>query len=215
MTRILFTLILCLLLIICSSKGQSFQIDHTISENIDSIFKANVLLDSPIKAEFSFHVVKTFDPERFGEHGMDLAYFLKGDGFQPTDQYVSSITRCYLSKDTIVLMGGLFYESGIGFRITIFNDNFDSQLYLVSSEKIYSKTDKKNGFGKEIFVNSDAAVMTLVQKPNFIIGSTLKGKLAIRSESFYQLDKDLVPFKLKPEFEIIFDTKVKDENELD
>ena len=68
LTRILFTLVLCLLLIICSSKGQSFQIDHTISENIDSIFKANVLFDSPIKAEFSFHVVKTFDPERFADN---------------------------------------------------------------------------------------------------------------------------------------------------
>src|SRR5436309_2458498 len=143
MTRITVIALLIICITSCSSKGQKCSIDNSISKSIDSTFKANILFDSPIKPEFSFHVINTFDFTKFGQNGMDLAYFLKADSYNSTDVYVSSITRCNLSKDTIVLVGGLFYESGIGFRITIFNDKYDYQFYLVSADKIYSPTGNK------------------------------------------------------------------------
>ena len=210
MTRIFFISTLIFFLTSCSSNGQRFKIDGTISNSIDSTFKENVLFDSPIKSEFSFHVIKTFDYEKFNQGEMDLPYFLEGDSHEQSDQYVNSITRCYLSKDTIVLVGGLFYESGIGFRITIFDDRFNSQLLLTASDEIYSKTEKKDDLTKEIILNSDSLSMTLTQKPVYKNGSVLKGKLKVKAHPFYQLDKDNKLFKIKPEFDIIFDTKIKE-----
>jgi hypothetical protein len=198
------------LLASCSSKGQKYKIDQTISKSIDSTFKENVLFDSPIKSEFSFHVANTFDYEKFEPNGMDLSYFLKGDSYESTDQYVNSMTQCYLSKDTIVLVGGLFYESGVGFRITIFGDEFDSQLFLTSADKIYSKTNNKKDLEREIIQNADSLSMTLTQKPIFKIGSIIKGKLKLKSTPFYQLDKDKLLFKLDPKFDIIFDIKINE-----
>ena len=139
---------------------------------------------------------------------MDLAYFLKGDSYEQSDQYVNSMTQCYLSKDTIVLVGGLFYESGVGFRITIFGDKFDTQLFLTAADKIYSKTNNKKDLEKEIIQNADSLSMTLTQNPIFKIGSIIKGKLKLKSTPFYQLDKDNVLFKIDPEFDIIFDIKI-------
>jgi len=211
--RIITVLSLISLLVSCSSKEDKFKIDNTISNSIDSIFKENILFDTPLKPEFSFHVVKTFDYERFKQKGMDLAYFLEGDSYEPSDQYINSITKCYLSKDTIVLFGGLFYESGIGFRITIFNDKFNSQLFLSATDKIYSKTERKGDLEKEIILNSDTLSMTLTQKPVFKIGNTLKGKIKIKTQPYYQLDKDNILFKIKPKFDIIFDTKIRKEGE--
>ena len=208
MTRLFIALTLVLLLASCSSTGQKFKIHPTISTSIDSTFKENVLFDSPIKSEFSFHVVKTFDFEKFEQNGMDLAYFLKGDSYEQSDQYVNSMTQCYLSKDTIVLVGGLFYESGVGFRITIFGDKFDTQLFLTAADKIYSKTNNKKDLEKEIIQNADSLSMTLTQNPIFKIGSIIKGKLKLKSTPFYQLDKDNVLFKIDPEFDIIFDIKI-------
>lgn len=210
LTRLFFIPTLIFILISCSSNGQRFKIDPTISNSIDSIFKEKVLFKSPVKSEFSFHVVKTFDYEKFNQGGMDLPYFLKGDSYAESDQYVNSIAQCYLSKDTIVLVGGLFYNSGIGFRITIFDDRFYSQLILTATEEIYSKTDKKDDLTKEIILNSDSLSMTLTQKPVYKNGSVVKGKLKIKSQPFYQLDRDNKLFKIKPEFDIVFDTKVKE-----
>jgi hypothetical protein len=210
LTRIFFISTLIFSLASCSSKGQKFKIDNSISHSIDSTFKANILFDSPIKPEFSFHVRKTFDFEKFGQNGMDLAYFLKADSYNSTDVYSSSITECNLNKDTIVLVGGLFYNSGIAFRITIFGDNFNSQLLLTETEKVYSKTNNKDNLEKEIILNSDSLSMTLTQKPIFKIGNSVKGKIKIKSDPFYQLDKDSVLFKIIPEFDIIFDTKIKE-----
>lgn len=141
---------------------------------------------------------------------MDLSYFLKGDSYESTDQYVNSITQCYLSKDTIVLVGGLFYEPGVGFRITIFGDKFETQLFLTSAEKIYSKTNNKKDLEKEIIQEADSLSMILTQKPIFKIGSTIKGKLKLKSKPFYQLDKDNVLFKIDPKFDIIFDIKINE-----
>ena len=211
LTRIFFIPTLIFILTSCSSSGQKFKIDPTISNSIDSTFKENVLFNSPIKSEFSFHVIKTFDYERFNQGGMDLPYFLKGDSYEPSDQYVNSITQCYLSKDTIVLVGGLFYESGIGFRITIFGDRFNSQLLLTATDEIYSKTEKKGDLTKEVILNSDTLSMTLTQKPVSKNRSILKGKLKVKTQAFYQLDKDNKLFKIKPEFDIIFDTKIKEQ----
>ena len=198
------------LLVSCSSKGQKYKIDQTISKSIDSTFKENVLFDSPIKSEFSFHVANTFDYEKFEPNGMDLSYFLKGDSYESTDLYVNSMTQCYLSKDTIVLVGGLFYESGVGFRITIFGDKFDTQLFLTSADKIYSRTNNKKDLEKEIIQDADSLSMILTQKPIFKIGSTIKGKIKLKSKPFYQLDKDNVLFKIDPKFDIIFDIKINE-----
>jgi len=214
LNRVLFISTLIFLLVSCSSKGQKFKIDNSISNSIDSTFKENILFDSPIKQEFSFHVVKNFDYERFKENGMDLSYILRGDSFEPSDQYVNSITECYLSKDTIVLVGGLFYESGIGFSIKVFDDKINSQFILTATEKIYSKTEQKNDLVKEITLNSDTLSMTLTQQPVYKNGSLLKGKLKLKTQPFYQLDKDNILVKIKPEFDIIFDTKVE-EKEID
>jgi hypothetical protein len=198
------------LLVSCSSKGQKYKIDQTISKSIDSTFKENVLFDSPIKSEFSFHVANTFDYEKFEPNGMDLSYFLKGDSYESTDQYVNSMTQCYLSKDTIVLVGGLFYESGVGFRITIFGDKFDTQLFLTSADKIYSRTNNKKDLEKEIIQDADSLSMILTQKPIFKIGSTIKGNIKLKSKPFYQLDKDNVLFKIESKFDIIFDIKINE-----
>ena len=210
MTRIFITVFVSICLASCSSKEQTFKIDNSISKNIDSIFKANILFDSPIKPEFSFHVVNTFDYKKFGKNGMDLAYFLEADSYNSTDVYVSSITQCNLSKDTIVLVGGLFYGSGIGFRITLFNDKYDYQFYLVSTDKIYSPTGNKSDLAKEIFLNSDSSSMTLTQKPNLKIGSVVKGSMKIKPHPFYQLDSSNFLIKINPEFDIIFDTKISE-----
>jgi len=143
---------------------------------------------------------------------MDLSYFLKGDSYEPSDQYVNSMTQCYLSKDTIVLVGGLFYESGVGFRITILGDKFNTQLLLTAADKIYSKTNDKKDLEKEIIQDTDSVSMTLTQKPTFKIGSTIKGKLKLKSKPFYQLDKDNVLFKIDPKFDIIFDIKINEKD---
>jgi len=208
--QIIFFISTLVLVLSCSLKGQKLKIDNSISNSIDSTFKANILFESPIKPEFSFHVRKTFDYERLGQNGMDLAYFLKADSYNTTDVYVSSITECNLNKDTIVLVGGLFYNSGIAFRITIFGDKFNSQLLLTETENVYSKTNKKIDLVKEVILNSDSLSMTLTQKPIFKIGNPIKGKIKIKSEKFYQLDKDGILYKINPEFDIIFDTKIKE-----
>jgi hypothetical protein len=210
LTRLLTVLTIVFLFASCSSKGQKYRIDQNISKSIDSTFKENVLFDSPIKSEFSFHVANTFDYEKFEQNGMDLSYFLKGDSYESSDQYVNSMTQCYLSKDTIVLVGGLFYESGVGFRITIFGDKFNTQLFLTATDKIYSKTNNKKDLEKEIIQDADSLSMTLTQKPTFKIGSTIKGKLKLKSKPIYQLDKGNALFKIDPKFDIIFDIKINE-----
>ena len=91
-----------------------------------------------------------------------------------------------------------------------FDDSFNSQLLLTATDKVYSKTEKKVDLAKEIILNSDTLSMTLTQKPVYKNGSILKGKLKVKAQPFYQLDKDNSLFKIRPEFDIIFDTKVKE-----
>ena len=210
MTRIFTISALIFLVTSCTSKGHKFKIDSSISNSIDSIFEANELNNTPIKPDFSFHVVKTFDYNQFGQNGMDLAYFLQADDYNSTDVYVNSITECFLSKGTIVLVGGLFSGSGIGFKITIYENKCDAKLFVTSTDKIYSKTENKKDLEKEMIVKSDSLSMTLTQKPDFKIGSSIKGKIKIKSAPFYQLDKQNVLFKINPQFDVIFDTKIKE-----
>jgi len=197
-----------LLLFSCSSQKQKFKIDNSASVGIDSIFKANGLLDTSIKHGFSFHIKKTFDYERFGQNNMDLAYFLKRASYKPTEVYISSMSDCYLSKDTIILIGVMADKGGIGFRISIFDDKYNSQLRLIAVEKIYSKTEKKNDLQEDIFLNPDIISLTLTEKPKFKTGSSLKGKMAVKYEPFYQVDSFKMLSKISPQFDIIFDTEI-------
>jgi hypothetical protein len=196
-------------LISCSHQKQQFKVDNSVSLTIDSISKANMIFESSLNPKFSFHVKKTFEYERFGQNGMDLAYFLKASSDKLTEVYVSGMSECYLDKDTINLMGILGYESRMGLIISIFGDTFNSQLRLIAAGKIYSKTEKKSDLQDDIILNSDSISLTLTEKPKFISGSNLKGKMDVKFEPFYQVDSSNRLSKITPELSIIFDTEIR------
>ncbi len=165
------------------------------------------MLSSAVKPEFAFHVINTFDFEKFGNNGMDLAYILKANK-NGGDEYVNSFAGCYLEKDSIILIGGLAYSSGIIFRITIVGDTYNCEVGLEAEKNIYAKDVSKGSLLKEITLKADSTLMIVSEKPKPQIGSIIKGKLKIKAQPFYQLDSNQKAVKIFPEFEIIFDTKV-------
>jgi hypothetical protein len=197
-----------LLFVCCSSKKQKFKIDSSVSPRIDSIFNADESIDSSSRSIFSFHIKRTFDFERFGQHDRDLAYFLKKEKYKSKEVYISCRPEGFLDKDTIDLTAVIINEGGIGFLISIFDDKFDSKFRLIATSKIYSKTEEKKDLRDDIILNADSISLTLTEKPTYKTGSRLKGKMEVKYESFYQLDSSDKLSKIEPRFNIIFDTEV-------
>jgi hypothetical protein len=210
LTRIFIIIIFISLLVSCSSPKQKFKIDNTISSVIDSIFNnAYPFFAFSKNSGCLVHVKNTFDYERFGQNSRDLVYFLKADSNKATGGYVKSMFECFLNKDTIDLTVILSYESNVAFKISIFDDKVNSRLRLIAAEKIYSKTEKKNDLQNDLILNSESTFLTLTEKPKFKPGSTLKGKMEVKFEPFYQVDISGRLSKIAPQFDIIFDTEVR------
>lgn len=187
--------------------AKKFSIDNSVSNYIDSTFKESVLIKSSERPEFAFHVANNFDYKKFGINGMDLPYLLNGS-IDINHDYVNSYSECYLSKDTIVLLGALVYSSGIVFKILIYGDKYDCQLGLSADDSIYSKRNSKNKLEKEIILDADSSSMALTQKPQFKTGSIIKGKVKLKPELFYQLDSTKIPSPIKADIDIIFDAPI-------
>lgn len=196
------------LLVSCSLHKQKFKVDNSISHGIDSIFKLHGVFDSSSTRGLFFHIKRTFDYERFRQNTTDLAYFLKADTSKSTEVYVGGGSECHLNKDTISLIAILNYENTIGLRISIFDDKFNSQLRLIATEKIYSKSEEKNYLQEEIILNPDSISLILTENPNFKTGSRLKGKMEVKFEPFYQVDSSNRLSKIDPCFKIIFDNEI-------
>jgi hypothetical protein len=210
-TRLIKTFIVSFIissLVSCSPQKQKFKVDNSISPGIDSIFKVYGVFDSSSERGILFHVKRTFDYERFAKNPTDLAYFLKADTSKSTEVYVGGGSECHLDKDTITLIAILNYEYTIGLKISIFDDKFNSQLRLIATEKIYSKSEKKNYLQEEIILNPDSISLILTGNPNFKTGSRLKGKMEVKFEPFYQIDSSNRLSKIDPQFKIIFNNKI-------
>ncbi|MGC4104148.1 hypothetical protein [Ferruginibacter sp.] len=201
--------VIAICLTACASKKQNYTVDSAAAQTIDSIFKANNAMKDTDMTRFNFYLENTFDAEQFDNNGLDLAYILKGNISDSIKEYSSAMTKCYLSKDTIVLVGGLFYESGFFVRLTIHNDQCNAQLLLTGSEKIYSLTSRHEDLQKEVMINSDSLSITFTQEPVYKNGSTLKGKMHIKFQPVYELGKEHTLLKIQPQFGVVFDAKVE------
>ncbi|MBX9784575.1 MAG: hypothetical protein K2X48_14895 [Chitinophagaceae bacterium] len=208
--KIFITSSIVLSFISCSPQNQQYKIDDSVSPTVDSIFKANnILFYNSLNPKFLFHIKNTFDYEKFEDNGEDLAYILKTSSEKSKEAYLNGMSECTLKKDTINLTLILSYQSRAGILLSIFDDKFTSQLRLIGTEKIYSKTERKSDLRSEIILNPDNISLTLVEKPRFKSGKKIKGKMDVKFEPFYQLDRSNRLTKINPEFIIIFDSEIR------
>lgn len=203
-------LILCLLLLnSCNKKTKNpILIDKSIISKIDSIVEIKQYGSHSIgQLNFNIRDIKNAN-EFYNDKSSDLFSFLKTQrGLNM--KFIKSVCNCNLSNDTIKIIGGQGYTGGVGFFLKIYKDSISGKVSLSTTKKVYSKSKEEK---KDLFDNinllTDEIKLTITKPIEYKLNETIKGKIYLKTEPFYQKNIKGEIKKVVPSFDIIFTCKL-------
>ena len=202
----ILTCIFSMITLVASAQNSEshISIDNELSQELDSLVKINEI-GGTVFGELKFHVRNIEDAEELiVENASDLFFFLDMQELL-NEKFVGTTCTCGFRNDTIKISGGQGYWGGIGFTFLISNDHTLGDVWLQTIEDVYSKSnDPQQDFHEELTLNSQVLDITLTAPLNYSYGETIKGKVYIKTEPFYHLNRDCEPKQIQVEFDLFF-----------
>ncbi|RLK07723.1 hypothetical protein [Tenacibaculum discolor] len=206
-------LILCLLLLnSCNKKTENpILVDKSIITEIDSIVEIKQYGNHSI-GQLNFNIRDIKNANEFNnDKSSDLFSFLKTQR-DLNMKFIKSVCNCNLSNDTIKIIGGQGYTGGVGFFLKIYKDSISGKVSLLTTKKVYSKSKEEKDLFDNINLLTDEIKLTITKPIEYKVNETIKGKIYLKTEPFYQKNIKGEIKKIVPSFDIIFTCKLQQNN---
>jgi hypothetical protein len=96
--------------------------------------------------------------------------------------------ECYTEKDTIYINMAIGFFGGIGYRIKVYKDNFESAFFDWTDDvKPYKANIDDTAFTSFVVAENKYQYLILDKKPNLQQGRQLTGFLTFTSKNYYEI----------------------------